>query len=329
MDLNDSLIFSLKKRDQNAANEGEHESFKDLIKSETPRTPQSPKILRSSPRCSPRCSPRRISSSKLPVKTLPTMTKFLLKDLRLPPDESVMNLNEPTTNKVTPEKLMEELRVEVKNKRKKMRMSGDLDDEISLSIPFVPETEKETLRPRMSLRNRIPIIIDAPDLIYEDPLEIARQTFQNTRSNSGYRQVKLIYTTERREGRKRSLSPEPAFSKKRGITRHFLETTEESEETGLKFDRVLKLFEVEDDDELEIKADKVLKLEPPTKSILKEPKQTNNQNTICGGSVKIVHVKRVCYAEDVLSSSPPPTTTTKNNKTRRKLSAAKRMKKED
>lgn len=320
---NENLVMNF---EDNSSRNVKDNRDKPAGENEIPRTPGTPRSLKSF-RSSPRNSPRKISS-KLPIRTGCPAAKPLLKDLRLPPDENVTNLSEPTV-RVTPEKLMEELRTEVKKQRQlrkdnKLMRGSVLDDEISLSIPYeefsnlstesgsesVTGNFNEPVRPRMSLRNRLPIILDAPDLVYEDPLEVARQTLQNTRTNSGYRHVKLVYTTERREGRKRSSSPDPAFSKKNGgITRHFLEEDEESEAGEskiLKFDRVLKLFEGEEDEELEIEAEEIIaKSANQLKPALKPPKSANGkEDTIEPSKTVIVHVKRICYEEDGYDGSP-------------------------
>ena len=158
------------------------------------------------------------------------------------------------------------------------------------------------------MRNRQPVIVDAPDLIYEDPLEVARQTLANTRSNSGYKQCKLIYTTERRT-MTRSSSPEPAFSKKIGITRHFLNLEEDAEEEEeeeekkvnnkkvLKFDRVLKLFEsneteTEENFNFEIKPKRsCLKLSKQQTISLSSPTDPSKPTA----QTQIVQIKRIFY----------------------------------
>lgn len=254
-----------------------------------PLAPQVQQNIRSSPRS----SPRRIS--RLPVRTNDPI-RFSIKDLRLPAEA----IEEPLapliqTARVTPEMLMEELREEVKMK-KRMQMRR-LDDEISLLVPFDNLDIQQAVRPRMSLRNRCPIVVDAPDLVYEDPLEIARQTLQNTRANSGYKHCKLIYTTERRTSARRCSSPEPAFSKKTGITRHFLNDSEEGIEsaklTRLKFDKMLKFHEEEGE---EIEIDYVIKEPVGIKPCIK--KKTDNTCSVPPALTvprEIVQIKRVCY----------------------------------
>ena len=339
---------------------------KQLGAGESPRTPRETLMVRNSPRrlngrySSPRGSPRRAPnstkiSSRLPIRSSQNLiTRFSIKDLHLPPDDSITNSQSSINNKVTPEKLMEELREEVKKKQRKLK---ELDDEISLSIPFtgieeliISEGSNESMRPRMSLRNRCPVMVDAPDLVYEDPLDVARQTLQNTRANTGYRHIKLIYTTERRSMTRSSSSPEPAFSKKKGIRRHLLNLFEDEEEQlnsggKLKFDRVLKLFEVDRDSrdieensgfEYAIKYDN-----KPLKPCLKQPFQVsslnNNKSTASESEnpkkPQIVQVKRICYdgdeeEESVPSKSmDPPVSPTKKRRIGSGNGIAKRLKK--
>ena len=270
---------------------------------ETPRTPKSMRTNRFN---SPRNSPRRSTPSSPKISRLPIRNnaRFSIKELRLPPDESVIQNPGGGTVRVTPEKLMEELRTEVK--LKKRNKSKAIDEEISLSIPYTDneilekvtsDTERISLevKPRMSMRNRTPVMVNAPDLVYEDPLEVARQTLANTRANTGYKQCKLIYTTEKR-ATARSSSPEPAFSNKTGITRHFLNLDEEIVETSdrlLKFDRVLKLFADEPRDftfDLEMK---------PKKSCLKPAKSKRDDTKVPSqSSTQIIQIKRICYEGD-------------------------------
>lgn len=263
----------------------------------TPKSTQKRYNTRNSPR---RSTPNSPKISRLPVKS----ARFSVKELRLPPDESVINTGNAV--RVTPEKLMEELRVEVK---KKLATAKAIDDEIYLSIPHTieqvtEETEKLSIRPRMSMRNRVPVIVDAPDLVYEDPLEVARQTLVNTRLNTGYKHCKLIYTTERRTV-VRASSSEPAFSMKTGITRHFLNLDDEQEDADsnsgkLKFDRVLKLFETEvEDDHLCLSFD--LEMKPP-KSCLKQKPETNESEEFNPITTQIVQIKRICYAGEVVDT---------------------------
>ena len=324
--------------------------------------------MRSSPRrrfSSPRSSPRKLpnspkTSSRLPIRSLQnSIARFSIKDLRLPPDDSITNNNSSQNNtgtKVTPEKLMEELREEVK--KKQQRRIKAIDEEISLSIPFTGlEVTDDSSRPRMSLRNRCPVMVDAPDLVYEDPLEVARQTLQNTRANTGYRHIKLIYTTERRSVT-RSRSPEPAFSRKKGIRRHLLKLFEDDKDEGdrdscqpipegkLRFERVLKLFEDEEGegfaaDEVDFAVNLDAK---PGKSCLKLAKQAVQSEyeslsqitaATTAPKARIVQIKRICYdgsedeREDVASnkSSEPPDSPSKKRRLSSGNGAAKRLKK--
>ena len=323
-------------------------SFKQLDGFESPRTLSEVPMVRNSPRrlserlSSPRSSPRRTPnspkiSSRLPIRSAQNaITRFSIKDLHLPPDDSITNTQNNNLIKVTPEKLMEELREEVKKNRQARKLK-EVDDEISLSIPFTGLGElklSDPIKPRMSLRNRCPVIVDAPDLVYEDPLEVARQTLQNTRANTGYRHIKLIYTTERRK-RTRSNSPEPAFSKKKGVKRHLLKMSEEAEIFEgklLKFDRVLKLFEDEEDAE-EVEDFNVNLDAKPSKSCLKPHSNLHGQAEtadLSQNKAKIVQIKRICYDgddEEATSnkSIDPPDSPTK----KRRLSNgnAKRLKK--
>ena len=299
---------------------------------------------RNSPHNSPRNSPRK--SSRLPIRSGPTISKFLL---RLPVDESVStSLLKESSVKVTPEKLMQELRVEVKRNCKntaiKVKIDDEEDDEIILNVPYkLADDQRDISKPRMSLRNRCPIILDAPDLIYEDPLEVARQTLRNTRANSGYRHIKLIYTTERRTERPRESSPEPAFSRKLGISRHFLNFDDDDdkdkvikEKKKLKFDRVLKLFDGLQDEvgDVNKKSPESLVVIPKCaqnqqqhklKSCLKQQKPGNPCVEQLEIATNIVHIRRICYDDDFISASPV-------NKSKRKLGnngAAKRLKKID
>lgn len=341
---------------------------------DSPRTPQETITMRNGPKrtsgrlSSPSGSPRRTSnspkiSSRLPIRTSQNLfTRFSMKDVRLPLDDSISITNSQSNNnnnKVTPEKLMEELRAEVKKKQR--RRQRELDEEISLSIPFIGMEMEElrigetgSTRPRMSLRNRCPIIVDAPDLIYEDPLEVARQTLQNTRNNTGYRHIKLIYTLERRSAPRIS-SPEPAFSKKKGIRRHLLSHFEDDEEEKeqqksegkLKFDRILTLFEVEEEEEEEENSESaedsefrhfVLNLDAkPMKSCLKPAPHLNNDESSSSTPAvqqkpQIVQVKRICYEgedEDVIlsKSADPPDSPTKKRRFNSGNCSAKRLKK--
>ena len=296
------------------------------------------------------------NTSRLPVK----QCRFSVKELRLPPlplENSKKFEIEASNCKVTPEKLMEELRIKVQERLKVeneaeseevlYQYTEDADNKDNEYDSQTPSIQK----PRMSLRNRCPVIVNAPDLIYEDPLEVARQTLHNTRSNSGYRQVKLIYTVERRENC-RPGSPVPAFSKKKGISRHFIrsnnryksimkkenviESEDESEseketvlnpnlnenekKRKLKFDRVLKFFESDDDvDEEEEGLDHIsslmssssLKEKGSLKSCLKNKFEENNKNKlqnqntegITKPQTEIIQVKRICYdGEDSVPS---------------------------
>lgn len=343
---------------------------------ESPRTPQETIIMRNGPKrtsgrfSSPSGSPRRTPnspriSSRLPIRTSQNLfTRFSMKDVRLPLDDSITitnNRSSNNNNKVTPEKLMEELRAEVKKKQR--RRQSELDEEISLSIPFTGMEMEELrisetglTRPRMSLRNRCPIIVDAPDLIYEDPLEVARQTLQNTRINTGYRHIKLIYTLERRSALRVS-SPEPAFSKKKGIRRHLLNHFEDDEEEEgqqqksegkLKFDRILTLFEVEEEEEEEEENSEsaddsefsnfVLNLDAkPMKSCLKLTQNLSNDESSASTPAvqqkpQIVQVKRICYEgedEDAIlsKSADPPDSPTKKRRFNSGNCSAKRLKK--
>lgn len=328
----------------------------------------SPRVMRTfkSPKSSPKIS-------RLPIRrTFQPKVKAL--NLPLPDDDELLLLHSSssiTGTKVTPEKLMEELKEEFDavRRRKQNHSAGkslqiqmkdvlknsaltefDFDEEISLSMPFtnlklnsppvsgftgsnthththtashthintntnththtnsntnlfhsplsfkdqLNSPELEDMRPiRLSLRNRTSITVEAPDLPVEDPLEIARQTIQNTKFNGGYKACKLIFTTERRDTT-RPESPEPAFSKKTGLMKHFL-TSSSSRSTStvcdsdsqdgkgngnfkgkkndsnlkrlkLKFNRVLKFFDDEvkdsaedrngDGDELEVEGEK-------------------------------------------------------------------------
>lgn len=328
----------------------------------SPRTPKSNEKryisnnFRNSPR---RSTPNSPKISRLPIRS-GTNTRFSIKELRLPPDESVTNCGGVGSVRVTPEKLMEELRDEVKKKKKLEGPPRVVDEEISLSVAncqvleqVTSETCNLSIRPRMSMRNRQPVMVDAPDLVYDDPLEVARQTLANTRANSGYKQCKLIYTTERRR-MGRSSSPEPAFSKKTGITRHFLNITtgdvtdgeNEEEEVvlpvngdsntnsssfvgvglrkALKFDRVLKLFEsteaeAEIENELGFEIDLEMK---PKKPCLKPSK--SNATDCLPDPLQIVQIKRICYEDEigeVVSGSP--------TKKRRIGNGAKRLKKNE
>ena len=158
-------------------------TFKQLEGFESPRTPLEVPMVRNSPRRlserlnSPRSSPRRTPnspkiSSRLPIRSAQNaITRFSIKDLHLPPDDSITNTQNNNSIKVTPEKLMEELREEVK-KPSGEKIKGSWwwnftfdsfygTGELKLSDP---------IKPRMSLRNRCPVIVDAPDLVYEDPL---------------------------------------------------------------------------------------------------------------------------------------------------------------
>lgn len=293
---------------------------------ESPRTPKSHEKRFNNFRNSPRRStPNSPKISRLPIRS-GANARFSIKDLRLPLDESVTNFGNAV--RVTPEKLMEELRDEVKKKKKNDKLEGParvIDEEISLSVSncileqvLTSETDGLSLtsRPRMSMRNRQAVMVDAPDLIYEDPLEVARQTLANTRANTGYKQSKLIYTTERRSRMTRSNSPEPAFSKKTGIGRHFLnfeegegaetEAEAEEEEEGikrtLKFDRLLKLFE---SNETETETEKEDAVEfnfemKPKRSCLKLSKQqpipsNSHPQSTTQTQTQIVQIKRICY----------------------------------
>ena len=277
-------------------------------KTESPRTPKSHEKRFNNFRNSPRRStPNSPKISRLPIRSGPNI-RFSIKDLRLPLDESVTNCGNAV--RVTPEKLMEELRDEVKKKKKMEGPPRFIDEEISLSVSncileqVTGETDGLSLtsRPRMSMRNRQAVIVDAPDLIYEDPLEVARQTLANTRANSGYKHSKLIYTTERRM-MTRSSSPEPAFSKKIGITRHFLNIEEEEEEEVannkkiVKFDRVLKLFEsneteTEENFNFEIKPKRsCLKLSKQQTISLSSPTDPSKPTA----QTQIVQIKRIFY----------------------------------
>lgn len=264
----------------------------------------------SSPRKTTPNSPKIIS--RLPIRSSQnSISRFSIKDLHLPSDDLIVHnpkndINNEKT-KVTPEKLMQELRLEVKKKQRKLR---EIDEEISLSIPFTDGNAESfelsrrakdngLSKPRMSLRNRCPVIVDSPDLFYEDPLEVARETLQNTRLNSGYKQIKLIYTTERR-GSSRSRSPDPAFSKKKGIKRHLLNLFDgdDSEDSSkLKFDRVLKLFEAEDDvgsgEEFFFNVNLDAK---PKKSCLKPVKASSvNDKSYNASKAETVQIRKIYY----------------------------------
>lgn len=322
---------------------------------ESPRTPQDTLKVRNGPRRiggrfnSPSGSPRRTPSSpkissRLPIRSSQNLiTRFSMKDVRLPLDDSITNTqSNNNNNKVTPEKLMEELREEVKKKQRRLRR--ELDDEISLLIPFagMEELKINETRPRMSMRNRCPIMVDAPDLVYDDPLEVARQTLQNTRTNTGYRNIKLIYTTERRNTI-RSCSPEPAFSKKKGIRRHLLNHFDDEEEHipegKLKFDRILKLFEVEEDSgsvedsEFDFNVNLDAK---PMKSCLKQTTRFNivDEFTVISMKPQVIQVKRICYEgedADAISrkSTDPPDSPTKKRRLGSGNGSAKRLKNQE
>jgi hypothetical protein len=328
---------------------------------ESPRTPKSNEKRYNNFRNSPRRStPNSPKISRLPIRS-GANTRFSIKELRLPPDESVTNCEGVGSGvRVTPEKLMEELRDEVKKQKRKMDGPPRIvDEEISLSVSncileeMTSETDNLSLRPRMSMRNR-PVTVDAPDLVYEDPLKVARQTLANTRANSGYKQCKLIYTTEKRRT-VRSSSPEPAFSKKTGITRHFLNVTVEEEEDmmiedsyssflinplnsyasvgfrkSLKFDRVLKLFDSSTEAELEVvdisEIDLEMKPKKPCLKPLPSPSpSTKSQQLPVPVTTQIVQIKRICYEDDEIGAEEGGSPTKK----RRIGNGAKRQKKND
>jgi len=145
---------------------------------------ESPRVLelKRSPRSSPRSSPRKSKvppSPPPPVSRLPVaQTRFTVKSLRLPPLDESPAVDDSI--RVTPEKLMEELRTRIIREK----LLNIEDDEISFKFRYKLNDDNrsdtstiinsENSRPRMSLRNRDSIVVDAPDLIYEDPLDVAR-----------------------------------------------------------------------------------------------------------------------------------------------------------
>ena len=354
--------------------------------------------FRFSPRSSPRRTPNSPRTSRLPVRS--ATTRLSVKPLRLPPDESIQSSGGGGGERVTPEKLMEELRERVKEERErgrgrgrgrlrgnerekgrvKLGMTRKIDDEISLNVPF-DEDELMTKdlmsfdgiidslslssilsdpnnTPRMSLRNRCPIIVDSPDLIYDDPLEIARKTLQNTRINSGYKHCKLIYTTEQR--REIENEKEPAFSMKTGIERHFInfasdDESESSDAEGmnnnanyenklvvkkLRFDRVLQLFEYEEEPNSTV----IMEMgdssnRESSKSCLKPPKSLELDLFLPRKPTQVVQIKRMFHEDDYDPAGNRKRTFNEkeNNKNggyeeggrkrSRKLNGAKRLKK--
>jgi hypothetical protein len=310
------------------------------------------RALRSSPRSSPRKFKVASPVSRLPV----AQNRFTVKSLRLPPLEETETPATDPSIRVTPEKLLEELRSqfllerlnsreftfkEYDNERNELERDNENDtygtydacDTCDINTSY-NDNENSPL-PRMSLRNRGSIVVDAPDLVYQDPLEVARQTLQNTRANSGYRKCKLIYTTERRIPRPNS--PEPAFSKKTGIARHFINLIDqinEEEKFKLRFDRVLKLFDspsqFEDFDQEVL--DELLH-KHPEKSCLKP--QPTTPTTIANDSAdktqsktQIVEIKRICYdGDEDLDDLDKNSIEISSRK--RKLKGAKRLKRID
>lgn len=212
-----------------------------------------------SPACSPARKARRLGS-RLPVRHS-NQPRPVVKAFNLPPDESICSPPLPQTNKVTPEKLMQELKEEVAKKLSMTKKKVEVDEEIS--IPFhgmtiiSPEAVKEqvgsnsdsplsvknaikteailqlqepSIRPtRISSRIHSQIMVESPDLPAEDPLEIARQTLHNTKVNSGYKACQLVYLNEIIT-KTRPDSPEHAYSKQTGLMRHILKAPPSSSE---------------------------------------------------------------------------------------------------
>lgn len=279
-----------------------------------------------SPSASPaRKSPRKRSISRLPIRR-PTAVRPVVKELNLPPDESVFATSppQPASTKVTPEKLMQELKEQVAKKLlQRERKTVQVDDEIS--IPFtemvIVEAEKganeegpgesplaRKLPVRVSTRIHSQVTVESPDLPVEDPLEIARQTLQNTRLNSGYRSCQLVFSNEFVD-KPRPDSPEHAFSQQIGLQRHILKIPPSSESEGteedssslsrrkLRFNRVLHFLDSEESDEGEVsiaendKQRENLPFKPCLKSSSAVSREWENEPN----KRNLVQVKRLIY----------------------------------
>jgi hypothetical protein len=291
---------------------------------------------RKSPRI--RGSPRR-QISRLPIRPV-HHARSIVKELNLPPDESVFSSSPaPPGTKVTPERLMQELKEQVAKKilLKQARQMVDVDDEIS--IPFTEMVvlssppgkavdsppackavviEENVPRPmRISSRINTQIIVESPDLPFEDPLEIARQTLQNTRLNSGYRTCQLVFTNEF-ANKPRPDSPEHAFSQQIGLQRHILKIPDSEEDSGgkLRFNRLLHFLDTAED--VEPINETVLLNQVPSKSCLS---QGTFQTDSLGETSKrnVVQVKRFIYPGTFLAAFEASTP-----KPRRLFGAAKR-----
>ncbi len=296
---------------------------------------------RRSPRV--RGSPRR-QLSRLPIR----LHRPVVKELNLPPDES-FSTSPPTqqASKVTPEKLMQELKEQVA-KMKRLRKMVEVDDEIS--IPFTemvllnspptlkssdesPLTRKSFLmedvaahlvtepRPvRVSSRIHSQVTVESPDLPQEDPLEIALQTLQNTRLNSGYRTCQLVFSNEYID-KPRPGSPDHAFSQQVGLQRHILKLPQNSEdEKGckLRFNHLLHFLDSQEEEDLIIDENALLNRVPSKPCIVQ--KQLSQEMVEKPNKRSVIQVKRLIYPGSLAST----TLEASISKPRRLFGAAKR-----
>lgn len=271
----------------------------------SPRKVATPTRRSAGPESPLRRSPR--VTSRLPIRRM-DQPRFAVKSLNLPPDETVLvsvesplDTNVAPRPRITPERLLEELRVAASEKRRQlMRRDTErpfvaLDEDISVAVPLalaVLSLNRGTGRDALTalgescspLADRgaqlregggktavagdltansaanvmtatAPItavvnenamtgngnvrgktladgssatLIDANDCSHPpdhslslDPLEVARTTIHNTKTNTGYRTCQLIYTAERMS-RPRPTSPTLAFSRRTGASRQHL-----------------------------------------------------------------------------------------------------------